>query len=114
MAVPHLRTCSLCEALCGLVIEAEDGYVRSIRGDQDDVFSRGHICPKAVALQDLHDDPDRLRRPMRRRGTSWQEVGWDAALDEATTRLADIQERRGRNAVAVYQGNPVTHNYGAV
>jgi anaerobic selenocysteine-containing dehydrogenase len=75
MPMPHLRTCSLCEALCGLVIEADDGRVRSIRADAEDVLSRGHICPKAIALQDLHEDPDRLRRPMRRRGSSWEEIG---------------------------------------
>ena len=72
---------------------------RSIRGDEDDPFSRGHICPKAVALKDLHDDPDRLRRPLRRAGASWEEVAWDEALDEAAERLARDPEgprpRRG-------------------
>jgi anaerobic selenocysteine-containing dehydrogenase len=67
-----------------------------------DVFSRGHICPKAVAFQDLHEDPDRLRRPMHRGGSSWEEVGWDEALAEAADRLADIQARHGRHAVGVY------------
>ena len=114
MAQTHLRTCSLCEALCGLTVEVEDGRVRAIRGDVEDVLSRGHICPKAIALQDLHEDPDRLRRPLRRRGSSWEEVGWDEALDEAADRIAEVQRRHGRHAVAVYQGNPVTHNYGAV
>src|SRR5215212_2365915 len=57
----RFRTCSLCEAMCGLAIEVEDGRVVSIRGDEDDVLSRGHICPKGVALKDLHEDPDRLR-----------------------------------------------------
>jgi anaerobic selenocysteine-containing dehydrogenase len=108
----HLRTCSLCEALCGLAIEVQDGRVQAIRGDDDDVLSRGHICPKAVALQDVHDDPDRLRRPLRRHGGAWQEVSWEEALDEAADRLASLQKAHGRNAVAVYQGNPVVHNYG--
>ena len=62
----HHRTCSICEAMCGIVIEHRDGQVLSIKPDRDDVLSRGHICPKAVALKDLHEDPDRLRRPMRR------------------------------------------------
>jgi anaerobic selenocysteine-containing dehydrogenase len=88
MAGPHLRTCCLCEALCGVVIEADDGRVRSIRGDPDDVFSRGHICPKAVALQDLHDDPDRLRRPMRRRRKAPGTTGrsWPASPGGCTSR----------------------------
>jgi anaerobic selenocysteine-containing dehydrogenase len=98
--------------MCGLAIEAEDGRVRSIRGDAEDVFSRGYLCPKAVALQDLHEDPDRLRRPLRRRGSSWEEVGWDEALDEAADRLCAIQFRHGRHAVAAYLGNPIVHSYG--
>jgi anaerobic selenocysteine-containing dehydrogenase len=110
----HFRTCNLCEAMCGLAIEVADGRVTSIRGDADDPFSRGHICPKAVALQDVHEDPDRLRRPLRRRGRSWEEIGWDEALDEAAGRLAAIQRAHGANAVAVYQGNPTVHNYGSV
>ena len=114
MPAPRFLTCSLCEAMCGLAVDVEGGAVRSIRGDDDDVFSRGHICPKAVALQDLHTDPDRLRRPMRRRGSTWEEVSWDDALDEAADRLAAIQDTHGRHAVGVYQGNPVAHGYGLV
>ncbi len=62
----HYRACNLCEATCGIEIEVRDGAIVSIRGDREDPFSRGHICPKAVALQDIYDDPDRLRHPMRR------------------------------------------------
>ena len=110
----HFRTCSLCEAMCGLAIAVDGDRMLSIRGDDDDVFSRGHICPKAVALQDLHEDPDRLRRPLRRRGSDWEEIGWDAALDLAAERLLEVQRAHGRHAVAVYQGNPTVHNYGAI
>jgi len=110
----HFRTCSLCEAMCGLAVEVEGDQILSIRGDEDDVFSRGHICPKAVALKDLHEDPDRLRRPLRRRGSDWEEIGWDAALDLAAERLLEVQRNHGRHAVAVYQGNPTVHNYGAL
>jgi anaerobic selenocysteine-containing dehydrogenase len=112
-ALTHFRTCNLCEAMCGIAIAVEGGRILSIRGDEDDPFSRGHICPKAVALQDLHEDPDRLRRPLRRRGTDWEEISWDAALDEAAERLAAIQEAHGRESVAVYQGNPTVHNHGS-
>jgi anaerobic selenocysteine-containing dehydrogenase len=107
----HYRTCNLCEAMCGLQVEHEAGRVISIRGDADDVFSRGAICPKAVALKDLHEDPDRLRRPLRRRGHDFEEVGWDEALDEAADLLAGVQQRHGRHALALYQGNPVVHNH---
>lgn len=110
----HFRTCSLCEAMCGLAIEVDGERIRSIRGDEDDVFSRGYLCPKAVALKDLHEDPDRLRTPLRRRGSDWEEIGWDAALDFAAERLVEIQRVHGRESVAVYQGNPTVHNYGSI
>ena len=114
MAETHYRACHLCEAMCGIAIETEDGRIVSIRGDALDPFSRGHVCPKAVALQDVHQDPDRLRRPLRRRGSSWEEVSWDEALSEAAHRLVAVQRHHGRHAAAVYLGNPVVHNYGAL
>jgi anaerobic selenocysteine-containing dehydrogenase len=110
----HFRTCNLCEAMCGIAIEVAGERILSIRGDHDDPFSRGHICPKAVALQDVHDDPDRLRRPLRRRGSDWVEVGWDEAFAETAERLAAVQATHGRQAVAVYQGNPTVHNHGSI
>src|SRR3954470_17362989 len=91
----HFRTCSLCEAMCGLAIEVDGGQILSIRGDADDVFSRGHVCPKAVALKDLHDDPDRLRRPLVRRGADWEEIDWEQALDLAGERLVAVQRAHG-------------------
>jgi anaerobic selenocysteine-containing dehydrogenase len=100
--------------MCGLAVSVEGDQVVSIRGDEDDVFSHGHICPKAVALKDLHEDPDRLRRPLVRRGSDWEEIGWEAALDLAADRLLAVQRAHGRHAVAVYQGNPTVHNYGAI
>ncbi|MCM8740870.1 molybdopterin oxidoreductase family protein [Pseudomonas koreensis] len=112
----HHRACHLCEAICGLTIETTetDGNVAitSIKGDALDTFSRGHICPKAVALQDIQNDPDRLRQPMRRVGSEWLPIAWDEAFALVAERLAAIQERHGQNAVAVYQGNPSVHNYG--
>ena len=110
----HFRTCHLCEAMCGIAIELEGDRIVAIRGDEDDPFSRGHICPKAVALQDVHEDPDRLRRPLRRTASGWEEISWDEALDEAAARLAAVQRAHGRNAVALYQGNPTVHNHGAL
>jgi anaerobic selenocysteine-containing dehydrogenase len=112
----HHRACHLCEAICGLSIETEtqaDGQVaiRSIKGDAQDTFSRGHICPKAVALQDIQNDPDRLRQPMQRVGEQWSPISWQAAFDLVAERFAAIQEQHGQNAVAVYQGNPSVHHY---
>ncbi|MDZ3995771.1 molybdopterin oxidoreductase family protein [Pseudomonas sp. Teo4] len=113
----HHRACHLCEAICGLNIEVSheaDGRARisSIKGDPEDPFSRGHICPKAVALQDIQDDPDRLRVPHRRIGDQWQPISWQEAFTLAAEKLWSVQQAHGRNAVAVYQGNPSVHNYG--
>jgi len=113
-AATHYRACHLCEAICGVAIAVEDGRITGIRGDVEDPFSKGHICPKALGLQDVHEDKDRLRRPLRREGSTWREVSWDEALDEAAGRLAEVQAEHGRNAVALYQGNPTVHNYGAL
>jgi len=110
----HFRTCTLCEAMCGLAIETDGARVLGIRGDRDDPFSRGHICPKGVALQDIHTDPDRLRHPVRRTGSGWERVGWDEALDYVAFRLRSIGREHGRDAVAVYQGNPTVHNLGSM
>lgn len=113
----HYRACHLCEAICGLVIETEGADIVSIKGDKADPLSRGHICPKAVALKDLHTDPDRLRAPVKRvRGDDgedrWEDISWDEALDTTATRLAQIITERGVNAVGIYMGNPSVHNYG--
>ncbi|CAN1603780.1 molybdopterin oxidoreductase family protein [Pseudomonas mediterranea] len=113
----HHRACHLCEAICGLTLETTETEgqglaITSIKGDPLDSFSRGHICPKAVALQDIQNDPDRLRQPMQRIGSEWQPIAWDEAFALVAERLAAIQERHGQSAVAVYQGNPSVHNYG--
>jgi anaerobic selenocysteine-containing dehydrogenase len=109
------RSCSLCEASCGLVIDVVGNEVVSIRGDVDDPFSRGYLCPKGVALQDLVTDPDRLRTPVRRREDgSWEPMGWDDALDLVADRLTEIRDRDGGDAIALYLGNPITHGWAPV
>jgi anaerobic selenocysteine-containing dehydrogenase len=108
------RACNLCEAICGLEIKVDGPKILSIRGDEADPFSRGHICPKAVALQDVHEDPNRLRRPMQRIDNQWREIPWDEAFDLAAERLAAIQLRDGNDAVGFYVGNPSVHNIGTL
>ena len=110
----HYRTCPFCEATCGLEIETDDGAVVSVRGDADDVLSHGFICPKAYGLKQLHEDPDRLTRPLIRRQGELVEAGWDEAFEEIDRLLRPIIERHGPNAVAVYIGNPNAHNLSAL
>ena len=105
------RTCPLCEATCGLQLEVEDGHVTRIRGDADDPFSKGFICPKGSTLGALHEDPDRLRRPLVRRDGVHVEVSWDEAFAEVDRRLTALVTEHGNDAVAVYIGNPNAHNY---
>ena len=114
MKTTHYHTCNLCEAMCGIEIEHRGDEILAIRGDKEDAFSRGHVCPKAVALQDLHNDPDRLRHPVKRTVDGWVPISWEEALDETARRLHETQERHGRNAVALYLGNPTAHNHGAL
>jgi anaerobic selenocysteine-containing dehydrogenase len=108
-------TCNLCEAQCGLRVEVDpsSSRVNGLRGDPDDVLSRGHVCPKAHALRELLDDPARLRAPVRRGSNGWEPTSWDDALADVAARLRAIRARHGRDAVALYVGNPVAHSHGA-
>ena len=108
----HYRTCNLCEAMCGLEIKHNGNDIFSIKGDKKDSLSRGHICPKAVALQDLYHDKDRLKTPLKKTPTGWQEISWSEAYDEVASKLKAIQKKYGRNAVGSYRGNPTVHNIG--
>src|SRR5882757_7836604 len=111
MAVAY-RTCPLCEATCGLALETDEanGTVTKVRGDAEDVFSRGFICPKGVSIKELHDDPDRVRAPLLKQPDgSFAQVTWDEAFAEIDRRLPPILEAGGRNAVAAYIGNPSAH-----
>ncbi len=108
----HHRACTLCEAMCGVVIETQGEQILSINGDPDDPHSEGHICPKGYALQDLHTDPDRLRTPLEKVNGEWLPIDWDSALDKVAAKLVDIQQRHGNDSIAGYWGNPSSHNLG--
>src|ERR1700694_2847605 len=110
----HFRACNLCEAICGLEITVERGEITDLRGDPLDPLSHGHICPKGNALIDLHQDPDRLKTPVRREGERWVPIEWDAAFALVADRLKAIAAQHGNDAVAVYFGNPNVHNSGTL
>jgi anaerobic selenocysteine-containing dehydrogenase len=105
----HYRTCPLCEATCGLEIVTRGREIVAIRGDDENPFSRGYLCPKAPALKHLDADPDRLRQPLVRRGSTWSAVSWDEAFAEIERGLAPLLAGQ-RDAIAVYLGNPSVHS----
>jgi anaerobic selenocysteine-containing dehydrogenase len=113
MSATAFRTCPLCEATCGLELTLSDGRVQRIRGDEQDVFSHGFVCPKALSLKELHEDPDRIRTPLRRRadGSGFDPCTWDEAFALIDEGLRGVLERAGgdRNAIAAYLGNPFAH-----
>ena len=109
------RPCTLCEATCGLRFEVDGDRILSVRPDNDDPISKGYACPKGMAIAKVHDDPDRLRRPMRRVGHDhFEPIAWGEALDLAAAGLRGVLDRHGRDSVAAYWGNPVAHNHGAL
>jgi anaerobic selenocysteine-containing dehydrogenase len=113
-AQTHFRTCTLCEAMCGIEVKHDGEKVLSIKGDKNDPFSQGYICPKATALQDLHEDPDRLRQPIERIADGWKEISWPEALDKVAAGIQSVQKQHGQNALGIYLGNPNVHNMGSM
>jgi anaerobic selenocysteine-containing dehydrogenase len=105
-----IATCPLCEATCGLELTLSEGGIDRVRGDADDVFSHGFICPKGASLKELHDDPDRLRTPLVRVGGELRPASWDEAFAEIDRRLGAIWDEHGRQALGIYLGNPSAHN----
>ncbi|WP_433719603.1 molybdopterin oxidoreductase family protein [Actinoplanes sp. CA-051413] len=103
------RTCPLCEAACGLELTTRDDRIVAARGDREHVFSHGFLCPKGATFGELSADPDRLRRPLVRRGDQHVEVSWDEAFQAVEQGLRPIIDRYGPHAVALYLGNPNVH-----
>jgi anaerobic selenocysteine-containing dehydrogenase len=115
MATTVLRSCNLCDAGCGLKLEVEGNRILAVHPDEHDPYSQGYVCPKGIAIAGIHDDPDRLRHPMRRDADGrFHEVSWDEAFALAGSRLRAIRARHGADAIAVYFGNPLVHNYSGI
>ena len=112
-SIIHHRACNLCEAICGLEITVENNKVTHIVGDKNDPLSKGYLCPKAYALKDIYEDPNRLKQPIRKRADgTWETISWDEAMAYTVENLTRIQAQWGTNAVGVYFGNPSVHNWG--
>lgn len=100
--------------MCGIAIEVENDQITSIKGDKNDPFSRGHICPKALGLKDIYEDPNRLKEPVRRTADGWEKITWEEAYDEVADNLLRIQKKYGNDAIGAYAGNPNVHNIGSI
>ncbi|MFE3140211.1 molybdopterin oxidoreductase family protein [Streptomyces scopuliridis] len=103
------RICPLCEATCGLTLTIEGTRVTGARGDRDDVFSRGFICPKGASFGELDADPDRLRVPLVRRDGELREASWQEAFALIAARIRPLAEEHGPQSVGVVLGNPNVH-----
>jgi anaerobic selenocysteine-containing dehydrogenase len=114
MALTHYRTCPLCEATCGLEISHDSGDILRTRGDRDDVFSHGYICPKGSTLGKLETDPDRLRTPLIRRDGVHEPATWDEAFAFIEERMTPLISEQGVNTVGLYLGNPNVHSMSGI
>ncbi len=115
MSQTVFATCPLCEAMCGLRFEVDGQRITSVSGDDQDVFSQGYICPKGAAIAAIHEDPDRLRTPMRRTPSGdFEPISWKEAYDIVGTRLRAVRAEHGPEAIALYMGNPIAHNHGVL
>jgi anaerobic selenocysteine-containing dehydrogenase len=110
----HYSTCTLCEAMCGIEVTTVERQILSIVGDKQNPFSEGHVCPKAMALKDLYDDPERLKQPIEKTQDGWHIITWEEAFAKVAQQLFDIQQQHGEDAVGMYLGNPNAHNMGAI
>jgi anaerobic selenocysteine-containing dehydrogenase len=108
-------SCPLCEAMCGLKFEVEGQAIKSVQGDERDVFSQGYLCPKGAAIAEVHDDPDRLRTPVRRTPAGdFEPISWEDAFSLVARRLRETRAAHGADAIALYMGNPMVHNHGVL
>ncbi|MBF7071828.1 molybdopterin oxidoreductase family protein [Glaciecola sp. MH2013] len=110
----HYSTCTLCEAMCGIEVTTKGREIVNIAGDKKNPFSEGHVCPKAMALKDLYDDPDRIKKPLQKTAEGWVELEWDDAFDKVAESLFKVQQKYGVESVGTYLGNPNAHNMGAI
>lgn len=115
MSQTLFRTCTLCEAMCGLTFEVDGARIVSVRPDDQDVFSQGYICPKGAEIASVHNDPDRLRAPVRRTPAgNFEPITWEEAFRLTGERLRAIKSAHGADAIGLYMGNPIAHNHGVL
>lgn len=109
----HKSVCRVCHGGCGAIVHIEDGRVVKVKGDPASPVSRGWMCIKGLRSPDIANHPDRLNKPLKRKGRRgegrWEEISWETALDEITARLQDIRKKQGPEAIAIGQGTGRHH-----
>ena len=104
------RLCTMSDGACGITVTVKGDKVISIAGDPDDIRSKGYICPKAIGMRELHEDPDRLRKPVRKIDGEWHEIEWDEAFELASSKIHETQEKYGYKSAALSTGEPIYHS----
>lgn len=109
------RICPTCEACCGLIMEVDRDQQKiiSIHGDPDDHRSRGYVCAKSQAFNYIYEDTERLRHPVKKTPNGWQEISWDEAFDTIAEKFTAIRDKHGKDALSIYVGNPLGHDFAA-
>ncbi len=109
------RICPTCEACCGLVMEVDRDAQKiiSIKGDPDDHRSRGYVCAKSQAFNYIYEDQERLRHPVKKTDNGWEQISWSEALDTIATKFTEIRDTYGKDALSIYVGNPLGHDFAA-
>ncbi|MEZ7952009.1 MAG: molybdopterin-dependent oxidoreductase, partial [Halioglobus sp.] len=109
------RICPTCEACCGLImqVDRDQKKIVSIKGDPDDHRSKGYVCAKSQAFNYIYEDTERLRHPVKKTADGWQEISWDEALDTIAAKFSHIRDTHGKDALSIYVGNPLGHDFAA-
>lgn len=109
------RICPTCEACCGLVMEVDrdEQKIISIKGDPDDHRSKGYVCAKSQAFNYIYEDGERLRHPVKKTANGWEAISWDEALDTIAEKFTHIRDQYGKDALSMYVGNPLGHDFAA-
>ncbi len=104
MKETHQTFCRICEALCGLEADVEDGRVVEIRPDAAHVATGGFACAKGLKQHRMYDSPDRLKYPSKRIGDRWQRISWEQANHEIGEKVKAIRADTGPDSIAMYVG----------
>ncbi len=100
--------CCFCGQQCGIQLKVRENHVIGFEPWEEFPFNRGKLCPKGVKRYLQSDHPDRLLDPLMRTEEGFVKASWEDALSFTARRLKEIQERYGKDAVAVYGGASLT------